>query len=222
MYRASQAFCGRGTNVVIDGVLVGEAKLVFFNKKGIALSANFVPDDPGQQKIMYADHASQPTIEITFPDHCPESASISSVLPITSWFVEISVNREVQLFAVFGEDPTAKGPSIRAFDKDPADDGPEVDIIRRERIFAIVANDFSDGDTYFDIYGVHNNELFEQCVRANKEAVAGALRLRADLIDGHSYHYTSEIEPVGVALPLGGGFTQVHVDDEGECGKITS
>lgn len=205
----SQAFCGRGTEITINDVLVGEAKLVFFNKKGVALLANFVPGDLGQQKIMNADQTCVPPIvQIIFPSHCPSGANRLYNLPVTNWFVEVGVDREVQFFAVFGEDPTAAGPGIRAFDKNSANDGIEVGIIKRERIFGIINRAFTDGDTYHDSHSYH----YTPAPSVDPEAYDAMLERFLSKL--RRQFKPAEVEPVGVPLPAGGGFVKVNVPEQ--------
>lgn len=202
-YKGSEAFCGRGTRTVFNGVEVPEVKHIIFGRAEtqfeysrpvVSVTMNYVWADKVQARLLGARQVQL--------DGVDERHDVELYLPmgrkvtifgtrIESALVSVEVNDVVSLTVVF-----VHGRVEYSHDKHNVEDGPEVDVIKRERAI----RDEEEVEIRRMIRRIFEAAAREEEIRAF-ETWKNIFTLGTDAYD---------FEDVDTPYPVGGGFTQVH------------
>lgn len=127
-YTGSKAFCGRGTQVFIDGIEIDEVTSIEIGPV-TRVWMNFVPMSEGQKKVMMAILSGNP-VSLTFV--CSDvntTEIIGDSLPIDG-NITFPLHDAARMYFE----------QVHRVVKDRADDGPEVDVINANRDRRILEN----------------------------------------------------------------------------------
>lgn len=118
---STRAFASQGTQITVNGKPIGEVTDLTVSKS-VALIANYIVDEDGQPdagQLEIMEHHKVPvTIEIANSIH---GELFKFFLPVKYWYIHFDVGGAVKFYAFFQRPDSA------------VEDGPEVDIIKREK-----------------------------------------------------------------------------------------
>lgn len=197
-YTSSEAFAGRGTKTLFNGVEVPEVRAIQFGwatahtdeylRLQLTVEMNYIWGNKVQQELLDGMKSGPHDVELELPFGRKVTLFRTH---IDSSLVSVEVNDAVKLTVVF-----AHGKIQYSTDLHNVEDGPEVDIIPQLRTI----RDEDEKEIRAMIRRIVRSAAIDYEIR-EFELWRSIFTLGTDAYD---------FEDLGIEYPLGGGFTQVH------------
>lgn len=192
-YTSSQAFSGRGTKTVFNGVEVPEVRNIVFGwatatfseypRPQATVTMNYIWGDKVQARLLEGQNYGPHDLELELP--FDRTVKFFGTY-IDSSAVNVESNDVVSLTVVFQNGKVEYSEPYRN-----AEDSQEVDVIRQQ----------------LSIRDEEEKPIREMIARIVKSA-----RIEQEILEFELWRsiFTGAYEDVGIEHPVGGGFTQVH------------